>query len=569
MNTRTLLILAALALSLVLASAYGCKKEQSQNDSFIEKWHVLAENAQGHSPSYTPRQLDARQRVIEPPEPPDRPLPKRLITLRMHRASLAAVIQALSRAANQSVMLSPEIGGEVTVNIVKKPWDQVFKGILRTNGLTYRWEGDIIRVLTLDDLENDLRIAEVEARQKAQKLKSKGDEPLISDVIPIRYADADNLKETIEKILVVRDRTGTNAGGDNKNEMHGYVTVDNSTNSLVLEAAYQDLKKIYDLVDKLDKPRKQIRIKAHIVETSSNVARSLGIQWGGFFKSAANANGDSFYLTPGATEGDIDPDTGEWTDVPRVGTGINPSGLALNFIPENFPGTNLTGASLGLLFGQVGSSILEVQLNALASEGQLEILSSPSITTLDNQAAVTENGTRVPYVTINEDGQTEVQFEDAVLKLEITPHVIDEEFMRLAILIQKDEVDFTPSRTVDGYPTIIKRHSKTTLITRDNETIVISGLTRSHLSEGEAGIPGAKDIPVLGWLVKSQNKSDEKDDILIFITPTILAQWAPGEVQKTLEQIEEEVQAKKLQEQQDKEQESFDKEGLGKYEPMQ
>lgn len=546
MNTRIFPIIAALALSLVLASAYGCKKEDKQKDSFIEKWHVLAENAQGHSPSYTPHTLDARQRVIEPPEPPERPLPQRLITLRMHRASLAAVIQALSRAANQSVMLSPEVAGEVTVNIVKKPWDQVFKGILRTNGLTYRWEGDIIRVLTLDDLENDLRIAEVEARQKAQKLKSKGDEPLISDVIPVRYADADNLKMTIEQILVIRDRTGE-ATGEGDGDLHGYVTVDNSTNSLVIEAAYQDLKKIYDLIDKLDRPRKQIRIKAHIVETSSNVARRLGIQWGGFYQGPPNTDGDSFFVVPGATNSQYDYDENVLEYTPRLGTGFSPDGLGLNFIPEGFPAGSI-GGSIGLLFGQIPGDVLEVQLHALANDGQLEILSSPSITTLDNQPAVTENGTRIPYVTINEDGQTEVQFEDAVLKLEITPHVIDEEFMRLAILIQKDEVDFT--NTADGYPTIVKRHSRTALVTKDNETVVISGLTRSRLSENEAGIPGAKDIPLLGWLVKSQTKSDEKDDILIFITPTILAKWAPGEVQKSLDQIEEEVEMRKLEEQQ-------------------
>ncbi len=549
MNTRILPIIAALALSLVLASAYGCKKEDKQKDSFIEKWHVLAENAQGHSPSYTPRTLDARERVIEPPEPPERPLPTRLITLRMHRASLAAVIQALSRAANQSVMLSPEVSGEVTVNIVKKPWDQVFRGILRTNGLTYRWEGDIIRVLTLEDMENDLRIAEVEARQKAQKLKSKGDEPLINDVIPVRYADADNLKETIEKILVIRDRTGERTG-EGEEDLHGYVTVDNSTNSLVIEAAYQDLKKIYDLIDRLDRPRKQIRIRAHIVETSSNVARRLGIQWGGFYQGPPNSNGDSFFAVPGASNSDFDFDNNVLENTPTLGTGFSPNGLGLNFIPDGFPGTNLTGGAIGLMFGQIPGDILEVQLQALAEDGQVEILSSPSITTLDNQTAVTENGTRVPFVTINEDGQTEVQFEDAVLKLEITPHVIDDEFLRLGILIQKDEVDFTPSRTVDGFPTIIKRHSRTSLVTRDNETVVISGLTRSRLSEGEAGIPGAKDIPLLGWLVKSQTRADEKDDILIFITPSILAQWAPGEVQKSLEQIEEEVEMKKLEEQQ-------------------
>ncbi len=531
MNTPMIRLVIAACFCVAVGLSVGCQKEDNQKDSFIEKWHVLASNAEGHSPSYTPRSLDARQRVVEPPEPPERPLPQRLITLRMHRASLGAVIQALSRAANQSVMLSPEVAGEVTVNIVKKPWDQVFKGILRTNGLAYRWEGDIIRVLTLDDLEQDLRMAEVVARQKAQELKSKGDEPLISDVIPVRYADADSLRETIDEILVIRDRSG-----DVETEQrHGYVRVDNSTNSLVLEAAYQDLKKIYDLVDKLDRPRKQVRIKAHIVETTTGVARDLGIQWGGSFATGPE-DGNQLFLTPGGQGGVVSP-TGV-SYVPNLTTGVNPAGSILSFVPDAIV-EGATGGSLGLLFGTIGDNLLEVQLHALDEDNKLEILSSPSITTLDNQEAFTEVGQRVPYVTTDEDGTREVEFEDAVLRLEITPHIIDEEFLRMAILIKKDEVDLL--NNVDGNPFINRRESRTTLIARNRETVVISGLTRSTASDREAGLPYVRDVPGLGWLAKSQSTSDSKDDILIFITPTILSEWAPGEVQKSLQQIEEEV----------------------------
>jgi type IV pilus assembly protein PilQ len=186
-----------------------------------------------------------------------------------------------------------------------------------------------------------------------------------------------------------------------------------------------------------------------------------------------------------------------------------------------------TGAGvLGMMFGTIGGNILEVQLNALQSEGKLNILSSPSITTLDNQKAFTENGAKVPYVT-EEVGSTgaitrAVKFEDVVLRLEITPHVIDGKNLKKKILVKKDEVDETETHKVQGNPRIIKKQTETSLIVRNGETIVISGLTKHILQDSDSGIPWLKDIPVLGWLFKGTSTGQSMEEVLIFITPTIL-----------------------------------------------
>lgn len=192
----------------------------------------------------------------------------------------------------------------------------------------------------------------------------------------------------------------------------------------------------------------------------------------------------------------------------------------------NFPGMDPTaqglgsaGLGLGLLVGAIGGNILEVQLSALQEQNKLNILSSPSITTMDNQMAFTENGERVPYVSYD-DGDKEVKFEDAVLRLEITPHVIDEKYLRMDILIKKDEVDM--SRQVDGNPFIIKKQTETSLIVENSETIVISGLSKNTGQSKNSGVPGLKDVPVLGWFFKGEIKTDKMEDVLIFITPTIL-----------------------------------------------
>ena len=170
---------------------------------------------------------------------------------------------------------------------------------------------------------------------------------------------------------------------------------------------------------------------------------------------------------------------------------------------------------------------MEVELQALQKDSKLNILSSPSITTLDNQKAFTENGQRVPFVTLTTGTagaaptQT-VTFENAVMRLEITPHVIDGKNMKMKIKVEKDELDFTHAATMLGNPIIIKKLTETSLIVKDGETIVISGLTKETRGDGDAGVPWLKDIPVLGYAFKADNKNEAMEEVLIFITPHIL-----------------------------------------------
>jgi type IV pilus assembly protein PilQ len=172
---------------------------------------------------------------------------------------------------------------------------------------------------------------------------------------------------------------------------------------------------------------------------------------------------------------------------------------------------------------------------------------------MDNQKAYTEAGERVPYQSVSGTGTsatTSVQFQDAVLRLEITPHIIDDNFIKLQVLIQKDEVD--SSRSVSGNPYIVKKKTETTLIARNGETVVISGLTKVRNELNQTGVPGAMDVPGLGWLAKSESKKDTKDEFMIFITPTVLADWRAGEVQRSFDELAQEQaaqrEAKRLEE---------------------
>ncbi|MDO9631299.1 MAG: secretin N-terminal domain-containing protein, partial [Humidesulfovibrio sp.] len=398
-----------------------------------------------------------------------------------------------------------------------------------SNGLTYAFDGETIRVMAMADLQGNLDLAALKRKTQTERMASLAEEPQVTSVAKVRFADAKMLQKTVENTLS-KTRDGKAIGS---------VQVDELTNSLIIQGVEQDLAKIGKLLAKLDAPRAQIKLKAHIVETTREVARDLGILWGGNYAGdvrSGNKLGIGGAYAASTLAGPVTAGTA------TLGTGnLGATGVRL---PATTVMSSNTGAALDLSFGKVGGNILEAQLQALATDNKLNIISSPSIATMDNQKAYTESGERVPYQTVSGTGTSatySVAFQDAVLRLEITPHIIDDQFIKLQVLIQKDEVDST--RAVAGNPYIVKKKTETTLIARNGETVVISGLSKLRNSLREAGVPGVKDVPGLGWLAKSESKADLKDEFMIFITPTVLADWRQGERQKSYEELDQEGKA--------------------------
>lgn len=501
-----------LAVLLTAVLIFGCSSKVVQKDPFLDKWSTMAETQTGSSP--TPR--DRNILALDIPDDPgqarkdvaEKILPQQRVSLKMRQAEVKTVLRSLARIVDRNVLVKNEIKGEITVDFRDVPWDQAFNSLLNTQGLTYKWEGDVIRVMTFEDLDMDLK-------RKTQDVGIAWVAPLHTVVMPIDYAKPKDLKETLESFL-----TQSKEG-----KPRGSVRVDEYSNSLVISAIRDDLVKMMPIIKKIDMPTPQIQIKANIVETTKEMARQLGIQWGGTY--ARKIAGENLYVTPGGTGGAAIPPgsalAGTYT--PTYGTsGISGQGFGVNF-PVSSTAVSAAGgvASLGVMVGSIGGNILDMQLNALQRDSKLNILSSPSITTLNNQKAFTENGEKVPYSTIDTSVTPPtrvVKFEDAVLRLEITPHVIDNDTLSMKILVKKDEVD--PVRNVDGNPYIIKKQTETNLIVRNGETIVISGLTKQRSLGGDSGVPGLKDVPILGWLFKSDDRDQKMEEVLIFITPRIL-----------------------------------------------
>ncbi len=496
-----ILVFCCTALMFVWGCAEGLKNEKK--DAFFEKWTTLAENSQGHSPSAQPKKIDASvlttaKAISETPlmGTETKKLPSSPIHLTMRQADLKAVLRAMAKSVNLNLLVKNELKGEISVDFKGVAWDKAFTGLLRTYGLSYVWEGDIVRVMTVDDVEQELK-------RKVQMRDIQWVEPLLEPVVvSVDYANPQKLADTAQELLT-KDKDG---------KPRGSIKVDEHSNSLIISAMREDLTKILPIIEKLDKPTSQILIKANIVETTKGVARDLGIMWGGYNRST---QGKEDLIVTG---GGLSP-TGP---IGGAGTAPQRSGLGVNFPAENVD--SLVGGTLGLLFGRIDGNLLEVQLQALQQDNKLNILSSPSITTLDNQKAFTENGERIPYVTTETSGGTTTQttkFEDVVLRLEITPHVIDGRNLKMTILVKKDEVDMTRKSSM-GDPYIIKKQTQTELIVKDGETIVISGLTKQTNTFAQSGVPWLKDIPVLGWAFKSDGKGENMEEVLIFITPHIL-----------------------------------------------
>ncbi len=618
----------------------GCNKSNSptQKDAFVEKWRTIAQQSQGHSPPASAMiNPDADPRNLDDPEgyedldslaedrEIDRPLPKTLVSLEMHRANLVAVLKALAKIVNVSIIISPTVeqskrttaqstslasganagasqaagnaaqGGAgnpnaqqnvatsesrveqlVTLHVENKPWDEVFMGLIRTHGLSYRWQGEILSVITIDDILTDTVMLAAKSRRMMQQVLVKKAEPRITRVIKIRYSSAASIARSINSLVFKNSQSSSDTGEEKAQKTRsedqfttlvqlnqdkyqgttredgtgvgesvsssggsakliynvpGDITVDTDTNTIVVQAPRSVMKIIYYLINKLDKPRAQIRIKCYIIETNSTTMRELGVQWGGnlYYHNAGNSRSMIF---PGVDS----------SGSPSYGVGQGGDGYGVNF-PLTSSDASDMGMSLGFLFGEIGEDYLEMQLSALETEDRVNILSSPTLITLENKEALLQDGVEVPYPVETDDGW-DVEWAEALISLRVTPQIVGDNFLRLQVQVLKDEVDET--RSVEGYPYIEKKKTESMILCRDGETIVLSGLTKRTAEKGTDGVPWLKDIPALGWLFKHQLDSEDLTEVMVFITPHIMQPVRANDIQKSHELIEEELREEGL-----------------------
>ncbi|NQT11351.1 MAG: hypothetical protein HQ582_01295 [Planctomycetes bacterium] len=418
-----------------------------------------------------------------------------------------------------------QLMGVVSVSADDVPWDELFLGFLKTHGLRHKWEGSkLIRVMTFEEIKRDSELESFE-RELAQREAAWAEarQPLQTHVIQTHYLnlntpeDAKTLEDTLTGLLTPTPLGLLGDGSGVPSSKLGMVKVDAKNGLIILRTTAGDFEAIRTVIDTLNRPPRQVLISAHIVETNRDTARKLGVQWGGLLQMGQS------WLTPGANAGNI---LGNGIDTPIAPT----AGQAANF-PASIDG--VSALDLGLATQNLGHYILNVQLSALEEKGELTIISEPKITTMDNQSAYIESGREVPYQVTTGTGSNAsnvtTEWKRAVLRLEVTPKVVNDRTLILKITTNKDEL--AEVARVTNLPDVITKRAETTVTLANGATTIIGGLVKHKTEGADAGVPWLMDVPFLGRLFSSSSKTTDNEEILIFITPVILPE-TPSEAEE-------------------------------------
>lgn len=397
------------------------------------------------------------------------------ISLDFQNADINDILRLIAEVSGLNIIAGPDVKGTVTTRMVDIPWDQALDVVLKINGLGQEHEDNIVRVAPIERFINERK--ELTRAQQAEEEA----EPLVTQIVPISYADAAELKTNLERILSGR----------------GSIWIDTRTNTMIVKDVKENVNSALALVETLDRQTPQVMIESRIVEASRNFLKQLGVRLGSRYTQTTDNNFPSTISVDGGIA----------------------SGDAGNFLVD-LPAAVSAGSGGAISFAFAGaSSLLNLQLSALENSGQGKVVTNPKIATLDNTEAVIESGRRIPYATIS-DGGTKIEFVDASIKLRVTPHVAPDGFINLKILATKNEADF--SATVENVPTIVTREATTEMLVRDGSTIVIGGLYQRTVQEARTGIPWLSNVPGMGWLFRNTRSDDRHEELLIFITPRII-----------------------------------------------
>ncbi|MEE2645207.1 MAG: type IV pilus secretin PilQ [Myxococcota bacterium] len=414
------------------------------------------------------------------------------ISINIQNSPIQNVLRFIAQWGKINIVTSDEVDGDVTLMLNQVPWDQALEIVLRSKGLDMVRQGNIIRVAPREALAAE-RKAELAQQQLKEQLK-----PILIRLITVNHADGPDMVNQVKEVLSER----------------GSVTFDERTNTLILKDTDEHIGAAEDLIRRLDTQTPQVLIEARIVEVNKVNEEQFGIQWGGQSLQApgqGNATGLFFPSSVRLFGSADDPQ-------------IQPPGYngQTNFM-INLPATvgSGSGGALGLSLGSVDNAFnLNIRLSAAANRGQVKIISSPRITTLDNKTAMISQGVSIPISQVSAQG-VQTTFFDATLKLQVTPHVTQDGSIYLRLKANNDTPDFqnVGSR---GDPTILKKQASTQVLLRDGETTVIGGIYTSNAGFGQTEYPYLAQIPILGALFRNTNERSQRNELLIFVTPRVV-----------------------------------------------
>ena len=435
------------------------------------------------------------------------------ISLDFKNADVHDVLRILADVSGLNIIATDDVKARVTLRLVEVSWDQALDVILQANGLEKSQSGNVLAVSTAKRLEEE-RNARLAAQKAEEKLAS-----LETVYLNINYVKATEIIK-----LVTREAAGGGSGGVALMSPRGSIAADPTSNVAIIRDTHAHIIAVQELVRNVDVQTPQVIIESYIVTASENLARDLGIQWGyNFAASAATGNptGVNFPGTVGVG------------GVGQTGTGGVP------FIADFAAAAG--APTLDLLLGSIdGTKALNMRLSALETAGKARIISRPRVVTINNTPAQIRNRreVRVPVTSGNtviggagtSGGSDAFERFDVGITLEVTPQISSDGYILLEISAESSELAAPSIPAGAGFPQIpdvLTRTASSNILIQAGDTFVLGGILQDDLRQDERGIPYLRDTPGIGWLFRGKNRSQTKDELLVFITPRLTTSSSP------------------------------------------
>lgn len=438
------------------------------------------------------------------------------ISLDFQDIEVRRVLQLLADFTGINMVAADTVQGNITLRLKDVPWDQALDIVLKTKNLDKRRNGSVIWIAPVSEL---IKAEEEEAKAIAQSVKLA---PLQTEYIQLSYAKAADIEKLITQGKTSSNSNNSSGSGSNDTltggllSPRGTVSLDPRTNTLIVNDTSQKIDQIRKMVDLLDVSVKQVMIEARIVSASTDFTREMGVKWGILSQGITNNNdllvGGSDTTLWNLRKPEKDSDTGGWKyEIER------PDNLNVDL------GAVTPGASR-IAFGLISLSdfMLDLELSAVQADGYGEVISTPKVMTADKQPAKIESGKKIPYTSSSGGGANAVpktEFIDATLSLDVTPSITPDGKVMMKLNITKDSQS-TPTPT--GQLTINKNQIDTNVLVDNGETVVLGGIFEQENISSQVKVPFLGDLPYVGRLFRRDLKTDNKRELLIFITPRIV-----------------------------------------------
>jgi type IV pilus assembly protein PilQ len=409
------------------------------------------------------------------------------IDLNFQDVDIRSILQIIAEVAEMNLVVDDKVNGNITLRLKNVPWDQALDLVLKTKSLAKRVVGNVMLIGPAADIAQR-ELEEAEAQKQVKELA-----PLVTEFIQVDFRKSSEMKSRVEQAKLISER--------------GFIMSDDETNVLMVRETAAQIEEIRDTLRRFDVEVAQILIEARIVSASNDFQKDLGIRWGA--SAVENRKNSSFVIGGGSG---VVPTAGGSTDFPTTdgGVSLSTTGLVVDL--------GVTPQS-SIVFSYIRDNfLLSAELSALQTEGKAEIVSQPKVITTNGKPGLIESGVQIPYQTV-EDGEVSIQFEDATLKLQVTPQLNPGDRITLDLDITQDSVGAV---LPNGEVSINTNQLTTTVNVADGDTVVLGGVFRNETVNNLSKTPLLGDLPVIGSLFRKREQSNTKTELLIFITPKLI-----------------------------------------------